>query len=49
MGVPSDFGFAMVMHPHDADCVYIFPVESDEFRCALEISVVLFWQDLREV
>ena len=20
-GVPSDFGFAMVMHPHDPDCV----------------------------
>jgi photosystem II stability/assembly factor-like uncharacterized protein len=32
-GVPSDFGFAMVMHPRDADCVYIVPVESDEFRC----------------
>ena len=32
-GVPSDFGFAMAMHPHDADCVYILPVESDEFRC----------------
>ena len=32
-GVPSDFGFAMVMHPHDPDCVYILPVESDEFRC----------------
>jgi len=35
-GVPSDFGFAMVMHPHDADCVYIVPVESDEFRCTPE-------------
>lgn len=32
-GVPSDFGFAMVMHPHDADTVYIVPLESDEFRC----------------
>ena len=32
-GVPSDFGFAMLMHPHDEDCVYILPVESDEFRC----------------
>jgi hypothetical protein len=32
-GVPSDFGFPMVMHPHDPDCVYILPVESDEFRC----------------
>ena len=35
-GVPSDFGFAMVMHPHDPDCVYIVPIESDEFRCAPE-------------
>jgi photosystem II stability/assembly factor-like uncharacterized protein len=35
-GVPSDFGFAMVAHPHDPDCVYILPVESDEFRCAPE-------------
>jgi photosystem II stability/assembly factor-like uncharacterized protein len=31
-GVPSDFGFAMVMHPHDADTVYIVPLDSDEFR-----------------
>jgi hypothetical protein len=23
----------MVMHPHDPECVYIVPVESDEFRC----------------
>ena len=35
-GVPSDFGFTMVMHPHDPDCVYILPVESDEFRCTPE-------------
>ena len=35
-GVPSDFGFAMLMHPHDPDCVYILPVESDEFRCTPE-------------
>jgi serine/threonine protein kinase len=32
-GLPSDFGFAVIMHPHDADCVYVVPVESDEFRC----------------
>ncbi len=31
--VPSDFGFAMAMHPHDAQTVYIVPIESDEFRC----------------
>ena len=35
-GVPSDFGFAMVMHPRNPDCVYIVPVESDEFRCACD-------------
>jgi serine/threonine protein kinase len=35
-GVPSDFGFAMMMHPRDPDCVYIVPIESDEFRCTPE-------------
>ena len=35
-GLPSDFGFAMVMHPKKPDWVYIVPVESDEFRCACE-------------
>ncbi len=32
-GVPSDFGFAMAMHPSDPDRVYIVPLESDQFRC----------------
>jgi hypothetical protein len=31
-GVPSDFGFAMEMHPHDPDTVYIVPIDSDQFR-----------------
>jgi photosystem II stability/assembly factor-like uncharacterized protein len=35
-GVPSDFGFSVVMHPRNPDCVYIIPVESDEFRCACD-------------
>jgi len=35
-GVPSDFGFAVVMHPKNPDCVYIVPVDSDEFRCTCE-------------
>ena len=26
----------MATHPHDPDCVYIVPMESDEFRCAPE-------------
>ena len=32
-GLPSDFGFALLMHPRDPDCVYVLPIESDEFRC----------------
>jgi hypothetical protein len=35
-GVPSDFGFAMQMHPHDPDTVYIIPIQSDEFRVVPE-------------
>ena len=35
-GVPSDFGFAMVGHPHDPETVYIVPIESDEYRCTPE-------------
>jgi serine/threonine protein kinase/photosystem II stability/assembly factor-like uncharacterized protein len=35
-GVPSDFGFTMVIHPHDPDTVFIVPIESDEFRCTPE-------------
>jgi serine/threonine protein kinase len=41
-GVPSDFGFPMVIHPHDPDTVYIVPVESDEFRCAPEGRLRVF-------
>jgi photosystem II stability/assembly factor-like uncharacterized protein/predicted Ser/Thr protein kinase len=35
-GVPSDFGFAMVVHPRNPDWVYVVPVESDQFRCTCE-------------
>jgi serine/threonine protein kinase len=35
-GVPSDFGFPVLMHPRNPDWVYIVPVESDEFRCACD-------------
>lgn len=34
--VPSDFGFAMAIHPEDPDCAWIVPLESDEFRCTPE-------------
>jgi photosystem II stability/assembly factor-like uncharacterized protein len=35
-GVPSDFGFCMVGHPHDPETVFIVPIESDEYRCTPE-------------
>jgi serine/threonine protein kinase len=35
-GVPSDFGFPVVIHPRNPDCVYTIPVESDTFRCACD-------------
>ena len=41
-GVPSDFGFAMASDPNDADTFYIFPLESDEFRCAPEAKLRVF-------
>ena len=34
--VPSDFGFAMAIHPHDPDTVFIVPLEADTFRCVPE-------------
>ena len=40
--VPSDFGFAMVVHPHDADTVYIVPLESDEFRCTPDAKLRVY-------
>jgi photosystem II stability/assembly factor-like uncharacterized protein len=35
-GVPSDFGFALAVHPEDPDCAWIVPLESDMFRCTPE-------------
>lgn len=35
-GVPSDFGFTVVAHPHDPDTAYVIPIESDEYRCTPE-------------
>jgi photosystem II stability/assembly factor-like uncharacterized protein len=55
-GVPSDFGFAMVMHPRDVDTVYIVPLESDQFRCTPEAKMRVYrttdagasWEPLTE-
>ena len=31
-GLPSDFGFAIVVDPHDADTIYVFPLVADGER-----------------
>jgi photosystem II stability/assembly factor-like uncharacterized protein len=31
-GLPTDFGFAMVVHPHEPDTVYTFPIAAGESR-----------------
>jgi len=35
-GLPSDFGFPVVVHPGNPNCVFIVPVESDIFRCSCD-------------
>ncbi len=35
-GVPSDFGFPIVIHPRDPDSAWIVPLEADSFRCTPE-------------
>jgi hypothetical protein len=32
-GLPSDFGFPIVVHPHDADTVYVLPLEGLARTC----------------
>ncbi|MEO8434516.1 MAG: exo-alpha-sialidase [Pyrinomonadaceae bacterium] len=41
-GVPSDFGFAMVVDHNQADSAYIIPLESDEFRCTPEAKLRVY-------
>ena len=31
-GLPTDFGFAMVVHPHEPDTIYTFPIGAGESR-----------------
>jgi photosystem II stability/assembly factor-like uncharacterized protein len=32
-GLPSDFGFPLVIHPHDADTLYVVPLETSTRSC----------------
>ncbi|HYO79323.1 MAG TPA: exo-alpha-sialidase [Thermoanaerobaculia bacterium] len=55
-GVPSDFGFAMTVHPADPDCAWIVPLEADVFRCTPEGKLRVYrtrdagasWQPMTE-
>lgn len=55
-GLPSDFGFALEIDPHDANTAYIIPIESDEFRCTPEAKLRVYrtknagdsWEPLTE-
>jgi len=31
-GLPADFGFAVVAHPHEPDTLYVFPIQAGEHR-----------------
>lgn len=35
-GVPSDFGFPIVVHPHDPETAYVIPLQADVFRAMPE-------------
>lgn len=35
-GLPSTFGFPLVLHPHDPETLFVFPLESDEVRLAID-------------
>lgn len=41
-GVPSDFGFALDIDPHEPNTAYIIPLESDEFRCTPEAKLRVY-------
>jgi hypothetical protein len=32
--LPSDFGFALGIHPRDGETVWVLPLQADSFRCA---------------
>lgn len=35
-GLPSTFGFPLVLHPHDPETLFVFPLESDEVRLTID-------------
>jgi BNR/Asp-box repeat len=41
-GLPSDFGFALAVHPRDGGTAFIVPLESDQFRATPEARLRVF-------
>ncbi len=33
LGLPSDFGFPLAIHPHERETIYVIPLKGAEFRC----------------
>ena len=54
-GLPSDFGFPIVVHPHKPDTIFVLPLKADEFRCPPDGKLRVFkstkgggaWQALK--
>jgi photosystem II stability/assembly factor-like uncharacterized protein len=44
-GLPSDFGFAMVSHPHRPGVVYNFPIQADEYRIPPDAACRVYRSD----
>ncbi len=41
-GLPSRFGFPLVVNPHDPDTIYVVPEESPEFRCPVGAAFAVY-------
>jgi photosystem II stability/assembly factor-like uncharacterized protein len=41
-GLPSRFGFPLVIHPQDPDTIYVIPEEGPEFRCPVDGELAVF-------
>lgn len=41
-GLPSQFGFPMVMDPRDGSTLYVIPQESDEYRMAVDGQLAVY-------
>ncbi len=53
-GLPADFGFPMVVHPHEPDTIYVFPIQGGDKRYPPEAEARVWrsqdagstWQEL---